>query len=88
MLETAISKGQASEIVKALLRKPVAKLLSGASMLLLPLIARGTMLGFFACTRQEGFRRFDAYDVEIGMDFASQAAILIDGCWSSPSVAR
>ena len=47
-------------------------------MLLLPLIARGTMLGFFACTRQEGFRRFDAYDVEIGMDFASRAAVFID----------
>ena len=41
------------------------------------LIARGTMLGFFACTRQEGFRRFDAYDVEIGMDFASRAAMFI-----------
>ena len=47
-------------------------------MLLLPLIARGTMLGFFACTRQEGFRRFDAYDIEIGMDFASRAAMFID----------
>ena len=56
----------------------MAKLLSGASMLLLPLIARGTILGFFACTRQEGFRRFDAYDVEIGMDFASRAAVFFD----------
>jgi hypothetical protein len=78
VLETTISKSQASEIAKAWRRKPVAKLLSGASMLLLPLIARGTMLGFFACTRQEGFRRFDAYDVEIGMDFASRAAVFID----------
>jgi anti-sigma regulatory factor (Ser/Thr protein kinase) len=47
-------------------------------MLMLPLVARGTILGFFACTRQEGFRRFDAYDIEIGMDFASRAAIYID----------
>ena len=78
VLETTISKNQASEIAKAWRRKPVAKLLSGASMLLLPLIARGTMLGFFACTRQEGFRRFDAYDIEIGMDFASRAAMFID----------
>ncbi len=77
-LETTISKSQAGEIAKAWRRKPVAKLLSGASMLMLPLIARGTMLGFFACTRQEGFRRFDAYDVEIGMDFASRAAMFID----------
>ena len=78
VLETTVSKSQASEIAKAWRRKPVAKLLSGASMLMLPLIARGTMLGFFACTRQEGFRRFDAYDIEIGMDFASRAAMFID----------
>ena len=77
VLET-ISQDQASKIAKAWRRKPVAKLLSGASMLMLPLIARGTMLGFFACTRQEGFRRFDAYDVEIGMDFAARAAVFID----------
>src|SRR6266581_1975556 len=43
-LETTISKSQAGEIAKAWRRKPVAKLLSGASMLMLPLIARGTML--------------------------------------------
>ena len=78
VLETTISKSQASEIAKAWRRKPVAKLLSGASMVVLPLIARGTMLGFFVCTRQEGFRRFDAYDVEIGMDFATRAAVFID----------
>ena len=78
VLETTISESQASQIAKAWRRKPVAKLLSGASMLMLPLVARGTMLGFFACTRQEGFRRFDAYDIEIGMDFASRAAMFID----------
>src|SRR6476646_4022380 len=78
VLEATITKAQASEIAKAWRRKPVAKLLSGASMVVLPLIARGTMLGFFVCTRQEGFRRFDAYDVEIGMDFATRAAVFID----------
>ena len=78
VLEATISKSQAGEIAKAWRRKPVAKLLSGASMLLLPLIARGTMLGFFACTREEGFRRFDAYDIEIGVDFAARAAMFID----------
>jgi Stage II sporulation protein E (SpoIIE)/Histidine kinase-like ATPase domain len=78
VLEATISKSQASEIAKAWRRKPVAKLLSGASMAVLPLIARGTMLGFFVCTRQVGFRRFDAYDVEIGMDFAGRAAVFID----------
>jgi len=78
VLEATISDLQAGKIAKAWRRKPVAKLLSGASMLMLPLIARGTMLGFFACTRQEGFRRFDAYDIEIGMDFAARAAVFID----------
>jgi PAS domain-containing protein len=78
VLEATVSKSQAGEIAKAWRRKPVGKLLSGASMLMLPLVARGTMLGFFACTRQEGFRRFDAYDIEIGMDFASRAAMFID----------
>ena len=78
VLEATISKSQASEIARAWRRKPVAKLLSGVSMVVLPLIARGTMLGFFVCTRLEGFRRFDAYDVEIGMDFAGRAAVFID----------
>jgi serine phosphatase RsbU (regulator of sigma subunit) len=78
VLEATISKSQASEIAKAWRRKPVAKLLSGASMTVLPLIARGTMLGFFVCTRQAGFRRFDAYDVDIGMEFATRAAVFID----------
>ena len=78
VLETTVSPEQAGKIAKAWRRKPVAKLISGASMLMLPLIARGTMVGFFACTRQQGFRRFDAYDVEIGMDFASRAAMFID----------
>src|ERR1700733_6660914 len=70
VLETTISESQANKIAKAWRRRPVGKLLSGASMLMLPLVARGTMLGFFACSRQEGFRRFDAYDNDIGMDFA------------------
>jgi serine phosphatase RsbU (regulator of sigma subunit) len=78
VLEATISKSQASEIAKAWRRKPVAKLLSGVSMAVLPLIARGTMLGFFVCTRHVGFRRFDAYDVEIGMEFATRAAVFID----------
>jgi serine phosphatase RsbU (regulator of sigma subunit)/anti-sigma regulatory factor (Ser/Thr protein kinase) len=68
----------ADEIARAMRRRPVARLLTGTSMLLLPLIARGTTLGFLACTRYKGYRRFDAYDTEIGMEFASRAAIFID----------
>jgi serine phosphatase RsbU (regulator of sigma subunit)/anti-sigma regulatory factor (Ser/Thr protein kinase) len=73
-----MASGDAARIATAWLRRPVARLLSGVSMLLLPLIARDTMLGFFVCVRQVGNRRFDAYDTEIGMEFASQAAIFID----------
>jgi len=72
------SSDSAIRLAQTWRRKPVARLLSGASMLLLPLIARETMLGFFVCTRRSGYRRFDAYDTEIGMEFASRAAIFID----------
>jgi len=68
----------ANEIARNMRRLPIGRLLTGTSLLLLPLIARGTTLGFFACTRFKGYRRFDAYDAEIGMEFASRAAIFID----------
>jgi serine phosphatase RsbU (regulator of sigma subunit)/anti-sigma regulatory factor (Ser/Thr protein kinase) len=72
--------GQASAEAMAAewIRRPVAELLSGVSMLLLPLIARDVMLGFFVCVRRVGYRRFDAYDAEIGMEFAARAAIFMD----------
>jgi serine phosphatase RsbU (regulator of sigma subunit)/anti-sigma regulatory factor (Ser/Thr protein kinase) len=73
-----MGSGDAARIAATWLRRPVEQLLSGVSMLLLPLIAKDTMLGFFVCVRQVGNRRFDAYDTEIGMEFASQAAIFID----------
>jgi serine phosphatase RsbU (regulator of sigma subunit)/anti-sigma regulatory factor (Ser/Thr protein kinase) len=73
-----MSRERADKTAAAWLRRPVADLLSGVSMLLLPLIARDVMLGFFVCIRRVGFRRFDAYDVEIGMEFAARAAIFMD----------
>jgi hypothetical protein len=66
------------KIAESWLRRPVTKLLASTSMLLLPLNARGSTLGFIVCTRRKGFRSFDAYDTEIGMEFASRAAIFID----------
>jgi serine phosphatase RsbU (regulator of sigma subunit) len=68
----------AEELARAMRRKPVGGLLSDTSLLMLPLIARDTTLGFFSCVRFKGYRRFDAYDTEIGMEFASRAAIFID----------
>jgi serine phosphatase RsbU (regulator of sigma subunit) len=78
VLETALDNDGALHIAESWLRRPVAKLLSGTSMLLLPLNARGSTLGFIVCTRRRGLRPFDAYDTEIGMEFASRAAIFID----------
>jgi len=73
-----VSQASADAMAAAWIRRPVADLLSGVSMLLLPLIARDIMLGFFVCIRRVGFRRFDAYDTEIGMEFAARAAIFMD----------
>ncbi|WP_030145106.1 ATP-binding SpoIIE family protein phosphatase [Spirillospora albida] len=85
VLETArpvhlphVDGGAAGDIASRWRRGPAGDLLSDVSMVLLPLIAHDTLLGFIACTRIPGFRRFDAYDVEIGMEFASRAAIVID----------
>jgi serine phosphatase RsbU (regulator of sigma subunit)/anti-sigma regulatory factor (Ser/Thr protein kinase) len=75
--ETIVSES-ADQIASAWIRKPVADLLGGTSLLILPLIARGSMLGFFVCTRLPGYRRFDAYDTELGTEFASRAAIFMD----------
>ncbi|MEO3823397.1 SpoIIE family protein phosphatase [Actinomadura sp. B10D3] len=73
-----IDLDRASEIGRLWRRGPAGELLSNVSMVLLPMIARDTLLGFIACTRVPGFRKFDAYDVEIGMEFAARAAIVID----------
>jgi serine phosphatase RsbU (regulator of sigma subunit) len=78
VLEPSLSADGAAEIAGAWRRKPVADLLAGSSMLLLPLIARGTNLGFIVCLRKPGYRKFDPYDIEIGMEFASRAALFID----------
>ncbi len=65
-------------IAESWLRRPVAELLSEASMLLLPLSTKDAPLGFFVCNRKSGYRPFDDYDSEIGMEFASRAGIFID----------
>ncbi len=68
----------AVDLAQTWLRRPVARLFSGAAMLLLPLLAGETMLGFFVCQRRAGFHRFDAYDAEIGMEFAGRTALFMD----------
>ncbi|MBV9793060.1 MAG: SpoIIE family protein phosphatase [Actinobacteria bacterium] len=78
VLENRIPAADAEKLADMWQRPPVAGLLTDTSMLLLPLIAQGTTLGFFVCVRKPGYRAFDAYDQEIGMDFASRAAMFID----------
>jgi serine phosphatase RsbU (regulator of sigma subunit)/anti-sigma regulatory factor (Ser/Thr protein kinase) len=68
----------AKELARRWRRKPVAKLLNKVSLVLLPLIAKGNTLGFIVCTRNPAHRPFDAYDVEIGMQFAARAALYMD----------
>ncbi|HEX6447171.1 MAG TPA: SpoIIE family protein phosphatase [Streptosporangiales bacterium] len=78
VLEPHVDTAQAQRIAGAWRRKPVGRLLDQVSMVVLPLIARGTALGFIVCTRSPSHRAFDAYDVEIGMEFAARAALYID----------
>src|SRR5215831_17938409 len=73
-----MTEEDASKLAKAWFRTPVARLVAETSMLLLPLLAGDAMLGFFVCVRRPGFHRFDAYDTEIGMEFASRAALFMD----------
>ncbi|HEX9032762.1 MAG TPA: ATP-binding SpoIIE family protein phosphatase [Streptosporangiaceae bacterium] len=73
-----MTEESAADLARAWARTPVARLVSGVSMLLLPLIAEETLLGFFVCTRHFGFHRFDAYDTELGMEFASRAAMFMN----------
>jgi serine phosphatase RsbU (regulator of sigma subunit)/anti-sigma regulatory factor (Ser/Thr protein kinase) len=78
VLEVTISAESAEKIADTWQRKPVADLLAKSSMLVLPLVARDTHLGFFVCIRKPGYRKFDPYDTEIGLEFASRAALFID----------
>src|SRR6202050_4326388 len=74
-----MTEDTALELATKWLRTPVARLITGASMLALPIMAGDAMLGFFVCTRRAGFHRFDAYDTEIGLEFASRAALFVEG---------
>jgi serine phosphatase RsbU (regulator of sigma subunit) len=78
VLEANFGPDDAARLARSMRRKPMARLLADTSILLLPLVANGTALGFFVCVRAPGYRRFDPYDAEIGMEFASRAANFID----------
>ncbi len=66
MRESPVTTTEALDRLESWLRRPAGELLSGASLLLLPLNARGSTLGFIVCNRRKGFRSFDAYDTHRG----------------------
>jgi serine phosphatase RsbU (regulator of sigma subunit)/anti-sigma regulatory factor (Ser/Thr protein kinase) len=77
-VSVVMTEESAEKLAQAWFRTPVARLVAGTSMLLLPLLAGDTMLGFFVCIRRREFHRFDAYDAEIGMEFANRASLFMD----------
>ncbi|HEX4091381.1 MAG TPA: ATP-binding SpoIIE family protein phosphatase [Trebonia sp.] len=78
VLEGSISPEAARKLARAWRRKPVSGLLSDSSMLILPAISKGTVVGLFCCFRELGTRRFDRYDMEMAMDFAARQAVFFD----------
>ena len=78
VLEMSISAEAAKKLARAWRRKPVGGLLSETSMLLVPAISKGTVVGLFCCFRELGTRRFDPYDMEMAMEFATRQAVFFD----------
>lgn len=79
VIEASVTPEQGPSVSRAWHERPVvAELLTGTSVLSLPLVARGVVLGLLVCIRKPGHRCFDADDVQIGMQFAARAAVLID----------
>ncbi|WP_084219765.1 SpoIIE family protein phosphatase [Spirillospora albida] len=77
-VRTVLDAAAAAGLADGWSRPPVADLLRDSSMVLLPVTSAAGVLGFFACLRGAGHRPFDPYDLEIGMEFASRASILVE----------
>jgi serine phosphatase RsbU (regulator of sigma subunit)/anti-sigma regulatory factor (Ser/Thr protein kinase) len=78
VLEQAFSADSAKKLAKTWRRKPVSGLLSDMSMLVIPAVSKGTVLGLFCCFREAGTRKFDRYDMEMGMEFATRSAVFFN----------
>jgi len=68
--ETAIAAQLDSTDIRQLIRR--------RSLLVLPLIARGMVLGFMVMMRREDRPRFDPLDLATAMDLAGQAALALE----------
>ncbi|MGH3282143.1 MAG: ATP-binding SpoIIE family protein phosphatase, partial [Trebonia sp.] len=78
VLEPAFSADSAKKLAKSWRRKPVSGLFSDMSLLVIPAVHRGTVLGLFCCFREAGTRKFDRYDMEMGMEFATKSAVFFN----------
>jgi serine phosphatase RsbU (regulator of sigma subunit)/anti-sigma regulatory factor (Ser/Thr protein kinase) len=78
VLEPAFSADSARKLAKSWRRKPVGGLFSDMSMLVIPAVSKGTVLGLFCCFREAGTRKFDRYDMEMGMEFAARSAVFFN----------
>jgi serine phosphatase RsbU (regulator of sigma subunit)/anti-sigma regulatory factor (Ser/Thr protein kinase) len=78
VLDQAVTSDSAKRLAKSWRRKPVGGLFSDMSMLVIPAVSKGTILGLFCCFREAGTRRFDRYDMEMGMEFAARSAVFFN----------
>jgi serine phosphatase RsbU (regulator of sigma subunit)/anti-sigma regulatory factor (Ser/Thr protein kinase) len=78
VLENAFPPDAARKLAKAWRRKPVGGLFADISMLVVPAIHRGTVLGLFCCFRDAGTRKYDRYDVEMAMEYATRSAVFFN----------
>jgi DNA-binding CsgD family transcriptional regulator len=79
VIEASVTGERGPRVARAWQQRPVVEeLLTDASLLFLPLVARRVVLGVLVCIRKPGYRRFGADDVRIGEEFAERAAVFID----------
>ncbi len=78
VLDQAVTSDSAKKLAKNWRRKPVGGLFSDMSMLVIPAVSKGTVLGLLCCFREAGTRRFDRYDMEMGMEFAARSAVFFN----------
>jgi serine phosphatase RsbU (regulator of sigma subunit)/anti-sigma regulatory factor (Ser/Thr protein kinase) len=78
VVERNVTPDFARKLAKSWRRNPVGGLMSGVSMLILPAISQGKVLGVFCCIREAGVRSFDRYDLEMGMEFATRWAVFFN----------
>ncbi len=77
-VERNVTPDFARKLAKSWRRKPVGGLMSGVSMLILPAISQGRVLGLLCCIRDTTTRAFDGYDRDMGMEFATRWAVFFD----------